>query len=841
MELTMFKRFSVALVVAVGLALSAGTPRHEVFAQSSALSCGIDMKVLVISADGNEAALPAITDALGYAGVPFEKYIATQAPGGLTADRLANGCRGFYQGVILTTGNLAYADGNGNFVSALTTDEFSALASYESAFGVRQATWFTYPSPDLGFNWPTWPGGAADTTSAPLHANLTVAGGSVFNYLRSGADAAPIQIKNAYTYLSTPLDDTSTPLIEDANGNALALIKTFEDGRSNLAMTFDSNPYLTHSILVSYGVVNWVTGGQFIGDRRVMVSPQVDDVFIHDERWLVSTPCGTSVDNTGAQHRMTGADYNAIANWQAARRLNPQFANLRLTMAFNGVGTTGSYLTVGGGDALTNPTTVVSADSLTSAAQRRQGVFNWVSHTYEHPNLDHIDYGSALNQLTLNNSVATTLGLNRYSVTSLVQPEVSGLYNPEFLRAAKDAGVRYLVSDTSKPDQRNPRPNIGYFSALQPEIFVIPRHANNLFFNVVTPAEWVAEYNCIYNGFWGRDLSYAEILDNQSDLLVTNMFRGDLDPWMFHEANLGIHDGSRSLLSDLLDATFAKYSRHMNLPILSPNQHVLGERMANKTRIAMNNVQGRVDPGKGFWLTSPVAVKVPLTGVAKSGSENYGGQSTLWVNVPANTPTFVAWPNTIGTKPPKASAGLAQTVNWSSTVTLNGSGVDSNDPPKALTYSWVQTSGPAVTIQNADAAVATFVAPALAAGSANATLRFTLTVSNGVFSTPAVVKVTVLAPKAVRSLSAKALPSIAYAGTTVSLTATALDVNVPVLPLTFTWTQISGPAVTLTNADRATATFVAPRVLLSTTATFRVTVSNGVSTATTTTSVSIRR
>jgi hypothetical protein len=61
-------------------------------------------------------------------------------------------------------------------------------------------------------------------------------------------------------------------------------------------------------------------------------------------------------------------------------------------------------------------------------------------------------------------------------------------------------------------------------------------------------------------------------------------------------------------------------------------------------------------------------------------------------------------------QPPVAEAGPNQIVLSSSQVTLNGSG--SNDPEKQpLTYRWIQKSGVAVTLQNADTARPSFSAP----------------------------------------------------------------------------------------------------------------------------------
>lgn len=836
----MFKQLARAFTLALITATAFGSHVAPVSAQSAAV-CGVDMKVLVISADGNETGLPAITAALGHIGTPFETYVATQNPGGMTADKLANSCHGFYQAVILTTGNLAYDSGGGNFVSAMTPEEFEVLAAYEARFGVRQVTWYSYPSPDLGFNWPSWPGGAADTSTTPLNARLTTAGAAVFPYLRSGAAAEPIQIKHAYTYLSTAIDNTTTPLLTDDAGNALAALHAYPDGRLNLAMTFDSNPHLTHTLLLSYGVINWVTGGLFIGDRHVYVSPQVDDVFVHDEQWLSTTACGTSVDLTGVSHRITGNDLNAVVAWQKARQLNPISANLRLTMAFNGFGTTAGYLSVGGNDTTTtNSVNTTTNDTLTPTAKTRQSNFNWVSHTYNHTNLDAIEGAAATSELTQNNSVAASMGFSKYSITSLVQPDVSGLYNPAFLLAARDAGVRYLVSDTSRPGQDNPSPNVGFFNPLQPEIFVIPRRANNLFFNVAAPADWVAEYNCMYRGHWGRDLSYAEILDDQSDLLVRFMFRGELDPWMFHQTNLAAYDGTHSLLGDLLDAALDKYSRSMTLPVVSPTMDALGARMANRTLAATYGVQGRAEPGKGVWLTSPVALTVPVTGIKRTGSETYGGQSISWLSLKPNSPMFVAWTETTYTRPPAADAGPSQTVLSTQQATLTGIAADLNAPARSLTYAWTQTSGPAVTLTGADQLVAAFTAPTLPAGSNGVTLGFKLEVSNGLYSVADTTSVIVKLPKA-PTASAGASQTVNWSSS-VTLNGTGADVNVPAWPITFQWQQTKGPAVAIVNANAAVASFVAPALAVggsNASLGFSLTVSNGLVSTTALTTVTV--
>jgi hypothetical protein len=75
---------------------------------------------------------------------------------------------------------------------------------------------------------------------------------------------------------------------------------------------------------------------------------------------------------------------------------------------------------------------------------------------------------------------------------------------------------------------------------------------------------------------------------------------------------------------------------------------------------------------------------------------------------------------------PIAKAGPDQTVAAGDIVTLNGSNSEGNGS-NIKSYSWTQTNGPQVTLTDANAARATFVAPAVAGGT---DLTFRLTVTN---------------------------------------------------------------------------------------------------------------
>lgn len=156
-------------------------------------------------------------------------------------------------------------------------------------------------------------------------------------------------------------------------------------------------------------------------------------------------------------------------------------------------------------------------------------------------------------------------------------------------------------------------------------------------------------------------------------------------------------------------------------------------------------------------------------------------------------------------------------------ATLDGSNsYDVDDEP--LTYSWVQTGGVSVTLNDADTAVANFATPLV--GPAGEILTFELTVGDGEDSATISVDVCIENINHLPVADAGAAQTVAE-GAAVTLNATGSS-DQDGDTLTFEWTQISGPAVVLTGDDTATPSFTAPQVgPAGATLVFRVTVDDG--------------
>jgi len=188
--------------------------------------------------------------------------------------------------VILETGSLVHQNQtSGAWESAFDATEWQTLWNYEAQFKARQVTWYTYPfgtSDNFNYGLTSDPG-YADTQIAPLEASLTSQGKALFDYLNPNS---AITFKSAWVYLPriTDTSGNTIPLLSTSSNEVIASTHKYADGRENLAVTADNAWFLTHSQLLSYGLVNWATRGIFLGERHVNVDVQVDDASAKSER-----------------------------------------------------------------------------------------------------------------------------------------------------------------------------------------------------------------------------------------------------------------------------------------------------------------------------------------------------------------------------------------------------------------------------------------------------------------------------------------------------------------------------------------------------------------------------
>lgn len=614
----------------------------------------VQMRLLVVAASSDDYGLSAWQTLLEQVGIPYETLIASTQP--LSSEQLiATNGDGRYQGILLTSNNLAYFDGS-SWQSGFSPDEWNLLWQYERDYAVRQVSLYSYPS-----SWPEDYGisyaGVQDTTGSSYPAQLTTAGWPAFDYLQRQVS---IPIRYAYTYLAA-LDPASTssnitPILTDNANNILAVTSTSADGRERLALTFANNPFFTHTQLLGYGLIRWVSKGLFLGERSLYFMADVDDYFLPNDMWDPATR--SIIPNA---YRLTSQDVLAFSQQQQTlRNTYRQARRYETSMAFNGEGAD-----------LTAPQScdpdAPSPDPLTSMTRCLYNSFQWLNHSFSHEYFDFLSYDESRAQIYDNRPVDRGLRL-RAPNKVLITGDVSGLgwynangdgpktdygldaSNPDFLQAAKDLRVTVIASNASVASHVPNCKGCGIYHPLEPSILLVPRWPTNVFYSVTTPEQVVSAYNGVYgpNGstpYWNHDLSYDEFLNVETDIALHHMLSFSPYPHFFHAANLREYAPGRSILYDYLDRLFQKYSSYYQVSFRSISWNGLATYVQRRTSFMNAEATGVWDRAANtVTLSTPVGGTVYMTGARVGSYTNYGGEPTARFTLAAGGSTTVTVP-----------------------------------------------------------------------------------------------------------------------------------------------------------------------------------------------------
>jgi len=207
-----------------------------------------------------------------------------------------------------------------------------------------------------------------------------------------------------------------------------------------------------------------------------------------------------------------------------------------------------------------------------------------------------------------------------------------------------------------------------------------------------------------------------------------------------------------------------------------------------------NFVKVSVNPARAVFSqpssTGTVVYRVTVTD--PSGETDTDDISVVWS---ANTPPTTTAPNT---QNPNSPVLAGSSVPLSSGTSISTSG-------NPVTYSWVQTSGPSVTLDNPNSPNPNFPAPA-----AGGIVTFVLTISDGISTTTQTVTVNLVIDQTPVADAGPDQTLIDVArGTVVTLDGTS-SIDPDGGTLTYAWSQVSGASVTLSDATAAQPTFTYP-------------------------------
>ncbi|WP_411994769.1 PKD domain-containing protein [Agarivorans sp. DSG3-1] len=169
--------------------------------------------------------------------------------------------------------------------------------------------------------------------------------------------------------------------------------------------------------------------------------------------------------------------------------------------------------------------------------------------------------------------------------------------------------------------------------------------------------------------------------------------------------------------------------------------------------------------------------------------------------------------------PPSVEAGSDQTVNEQSTVVVSASASDSNGP--IASYAWTQLSGTEVTLNNANSAIASFTSPTLLLPE---TLVFQITVTDNKGDSATDTLSVSVNPINTGPIVTTGADQSVNEQTSVMLTVNASDADGNIA--SYTWTQLSGTNISLSDANTAIASFTSPTIVTSENLVFQVLVTD---------------
>ncbi len=631
-----FLRTGLSLTLACGITVAtsqlayAATPASDAFAS-------VEMKLLVISATGNDPELDTTRNSLETLGTPYSVMIVKDDPLE-AADLVYPDGTGKYSGIILTSGNLSHEVSPGKWDSAFDATEWQTLWNYEKNYGIRQVALNSYPS-----NWPENYGFDYDNvysvTDQSYDVHLTDEGAATFPYLQKDAVVA---IKHAYVYVAKLSENsTAKPLLVDKDGYLVALRSDTPDGRERIVFTYSQNQHMLHTHAVFYGLIKWVSHDVFIGARKVYLQVDIDDWFQFSDLWDPNT-------NSIRENSFRIDSSDVRTTYALQRRLNRKYPlahNFKIAVAFNGHNA----------EPKSRKRCYLFAhvkDPLTSITRCMRKKFDWINHTYTEQDMDFTDYKTSHAEIKDNFDLGKKLRL-KMSKKMLLTGTHSGLgYYPELqpdgsmqfvdhglegsnkalLAAMKDLGVKYMASNISVPSQKPPCSSCGMKHPLEPSLFLIPRYPTNVFYFSSTPEEETSYYNSLYGPqgsqpFFAYNSDYSDILEFETDIALLHMLRFEPFPHFFHQANLRAYAPNRNLVFDWVNRLVEKYSALYSLPIVNNNWDKLG--VLVETQSEFNQASK-----KGIWnratqtitLSSESGGPMILTGARFGKTVRYGGE-----------------------------------------------------------------------------------------------------------------------------------------------------------------------------------------------------------------------
>eukprot|EP00124_Ichthyophonus_hoferi_P005727 Ihof_evm1s921 gene=Ihof_evmTU1s921 len=429
---------------------------------------------------------------------------------------------------------------------------------------------------------------------------------------------------------------------------------------------------------LAYGTMwfTWVTRGMWVGQRRLHLNVQVDDLFLASDIYNGKNP-----DKTEKRYNFRMDEYDCKYNLQLQESITKQLAfnsSIVFELAYNGLG----WIV---GQDYSFPYT--KKDGLVDCMKENRNSFHWVSHTLTHK---HLDWKNADECQGKENECPETafrlnkeFGLNfdfmagrkvvvdeipsltyqpipsgnmfyndpegydkHHSILSLVTPEISGLVplnytkvkgetypkriygrprNLDAMDAFQKHDIYFVVGDNSRYELLSKNNHHGLYTNFKrwglEGLLIVNRRTSVIDYDMSLPKEVLQSYIdfnlCPYTSglpckeFLKKKLTFDRIIDREIKSHVPYLLQYNVDPIMFHQANLRIfdHEGEDwSLVGLWTKSVLERLEKYLSgLPVISLKMDHLGQYVAQRMARNYCQLQAKLVVRKG--VPSLISVK----------------------------------------------------------------------------------------------------------------------------------------------------------------------------------------------------------------------------------------
>ncbi|KAJ9652490.1 hypothetical protein H2201_009218, partial [Coniosporium apollinis] len=644
--------------------------------------------VLILARDTG-AAYNVYSGLQGY-GIPYE-IISIPSTGASLPILNSTTTEGNY-GAVVVLSEVSYEYSTG-FFSALTTQQWNTLYSYQTAFGIRMVRLDVYPGPDFGTTTAIAGAGCCDSGVEQL-ISFTNSDAFPTAGLKLGAT---MNTQGLWHYPATITNSTTTTEIAkfgpggSFSGDTTAAVINNFDGRQQMVFfTSWATSWNPTSNFLQHAWIHWVTRGLYVGFRRLYLSTQVDDVFLGTELYK---PAGETF------RVRTGDLANHITWTTQINSKMPTGSNYFIELAHNGNGDIIAAVETAEGQSTCRPNEAIDypeqidtplefqkplgtgtniwpnspktytwssecakLDTLMQwfSTTMNRDAFAHVSHTFTHMALNNATYADTAKEIQFNKAWMQQIGISaaaRFSGAGLVPPAITGTHNGDAIKAWMDNGIKHIVGDNTRPPLMNPESSFWPLTSTvagngYAGLNIIPRWATTIYYNCDTPdctlQEWIDTS--------GGSGDFQNLLRDARAVNTRHLLGLHWDPFMFHQANMRQIDmpntevngvaAKLSLLQIWVEVIVQEMVRLVSWPIVSLKHDDIGvvfQQREIRDKCQPNMVYNYSADGKsiisvtvstnGNTCGTPIPVTFPGAVTATTGAtqEKVGGDPlTLW-------------------------------------------------------------------------------------------------------------------------------------------------------------------------------------------------------------------